>query len=138
LKIETDKYYLDGWHSVIRVLCVDRPNSTYPVVGVITKGHVIGEGALQTYTASGSLRHDSTGKDDLVQECDEHGNPIAPDPAPGQVWKNKYGDYLLNEVHAPQGRVFYVAVNEEGYQCRGAARTPEDAVRGMTFVWEGK
>jgi hypothetical protein len=133
MEVKKDHFYLNWYGDVIRILCVDRPKHEKPVLGLChTTGYTC------DYYLDGKHARPSRYSIDLVWECDEYGKPIAPDPAPGQVWKNKYGDYLLNEVHAPQGRVFYVAVNEEGYQCRGAARTPEDAVRGMTFVRESQ
>ena len=66
-------------------------------------------------------------------ECDRDGNPIAPEPAVGQVWAYNGEEYVLNMVtnlngvtlfglvsHAPCGVGWYVDINK--------------AVNGLTYV----
>lgn len=64
LKIERDKFYIDGRGEKIRVVCIDA-SPEFPIIGVDSAGDTL------TYTAEGRLYSDQSSGYDLVREVKE-------------------------------------------------------------------
>lgn len=69
-------------------------------------------------------------------ECHPDGTPIAPVPAPGQVWMggSQGNEFVINEVLMPNGRKRFGAINQYGRFWDNPKPSPSEAVEDLTYV----